>query len=147
MRSRLTGVLLAALTLFATVLAGSASADTKITNGGDTHTATDNHHHRWTKLALTVRGPRDRGGETVLLECQPARGTHPHPKRACLELKVARGNFDHLPGNPELAACTMDFRPVVASVRGLWRGEWVSWQHRYPNPCTMRAETGVVFDF
>src|ERR1044072_5007936 len=51
MRSRLTGVLLAALTLFATVLAGSASADTKVTNGGDTHSAT-NHHHHWTKLAL-----------------------------------------------------------------------------------------------
>lgn len=146
MRSRLTGVLLAALTLFATVLAGSASADTKVTNGGDTHSAT-NHHHHWTKLALTVRGAHDRGGDTVFLECQPARGSHPHPKRACLELKVARGNFDNLPGNPELAACTMEFRPVVASVRGLWRGEWVSWKHRYPNPCTMHAKTGVVFDF
>jgi len=144
MRSRYIGVLLAAATLLATILTGSASADTSARAGGTTTTAS--HHHGWTKLALTVFSRRGHD-TTVLLECQPPDGTHPHPRRACRELKFAHGDFDNLPGSPEQTSCTMEFRPVVASVRGLWRGEWVRWHHRYSNPCTMRAETGAVFDF
>jgi hypothetical protein len=138
-------MLLAAATLLTTILTGSANADTSVGTAGTTTTAS--HHHGWTKLALTVYAPRRHDSTTVVLECQPAGGTHPHPRRACLEVKVARGDFDHLPGTPGMTACTMEFRPVVASVRGLWRGEWVRWHQRYANPCAMRAETGAVFNF
>ena len=127
---RLGGVLLAAVTLFSTVSAGTATAD----------------HRPSSRLSLTVEGPRG-ASTTVRLECRPAGGSHPTPRSACREIARAGGDFESLPGSPEMIACTMEYRPVTASARGRWNGERVRWQRQYPNPCTLLSATGVVFDF
>jgi subtilisin inhibitor-like len=134
---RLGGALLAAATLLSTVLAGTA-------------TATENARptaHGWSHLILTVEAPHHHHHKAVRLECQPAGGSHPHAKRACLAVAAARGNFDDLRGAQTFVACTMEWRPVVAAARGRWHGHPVYWQHQYPNPCTLLTKTGVVFDF
>jgi hypothetical protein len=123
-KTQLGGVLLAAATLLSTILAGSASAD-----------------RPWSRLTLTA------GATTVWLECHPAGGSHPDPKSACRAIRAAHGDFDSLPDSPTFVACTMEYRPVIASVRGTWHGHRVHWKHKYANPCTLRADTGVVFDF
>ena len=126
---RLGGVLLAAATLLATVLAGSASAD-----------------HPWSALTLTV-SPTHGAASTVYLRCRPAGGSHPNPEAACRAVADAHGDFDNLPHSPQFVACTMEYRPVIASARGSWHGHPVRWQHTFANPCTLRADTGVVFAF
>jgi len=97
---RLGGVLLAAVTLFSTVSAGTATAD----------------HRPSSRLSLTVEGPRG-ASTTVRLECRPAGGSHPTPRSACREIARAGGDFESLPGSPEMIACTMEYRPVTASAR------------------------------
>jgi hypothetical protein len=126
---RLAGAVLAAAALLSTVLAGSAAAD-----------------HPSTNLTLTVKAPLG-VGTTVHLRCQPAGGSHPRPEFACEAVKQAHGDFDKLPGAQQFVACTMEYRPVVASARGTWRGDPVRWRHKFANPCTLRTATGVVFDF
>lgn len=127
---RLGGVLLAAATLLATVLAGSASAD-----------------RPWSTLTLTVATAPQGAGSTVRLFCHPAGGSHPDAKSACRAIKTANGDFDNLPGAQTFVACTMEYRPVIASARGSWHGHRVHWKHKYANPCTLHTDTGVVFDF
>jgi hypothetical protein len=130
--SRLGGALLAAVTLLSTVLAGTASA-----------TSPD---HPSSKLTLTVKSPQG-ASTTVQLRCHPTGGSHPSPDRACRAVASADGDFDALPGTPQLLACTMEYRPVVAVARGRWAGENVRWKHKFGNRCAMRSATGVVFDF
>jgi hypothetical protein len=134
---RLGGALLAAAILLTTVLAGTATAS---------NTTNDTADHRRSTLTLAVDGPHGTY-TTVRLRCHPAGGSHPKPWRACGELAIAGGDFDNLPGDPAMIACTMEYRPVMATARGRWHGEHVHWQHQYPNPCTLLAATGVVFDF
>jgi subtilisin inhibitor-like len=117
-------ILLATVVLLGTVGAGSASADRP-------------------RSVLTLTA----GKSTVHLMCQPDGGSHPDAKSACRAIKSARGDFDNLPDSPTFAACTMEYRPVTASARGYWHGHRVHWKHKYANPCTLRADTGVVFDF
>lgn len=142
MRLRLTGALLAAATLLATIFVGSASADTNTQAAG---TTSANPYAR-TSLVLTLQVPRSYP-RSVVLHCQPPGGSHPNAAQACREVNIARGNFNRLPGAPTVAACTMVFRPVVASVWGVYRGRWVFWQHRYANPCLLRTATGTVYAF
>ena len=99
-------VLLATVILLATVLSGSASAGPR------------------TSLTLTA------GQTTVRLLCQPAGGSHPDAKNACRAIKTAHGDFDELPDSPTFAACTMEYRPVVATARGTWHGHHVRWKHK-----------------
>jgi hypothetical protein len=128
---RLSGTLLAVVALLSSaVLTGTASADDRPQS----------------TLTLTLKAPQGATSK-VRLECEPAGGSHPSPKPACDEVTTAAGDFDALPGMPQLMACTMDYRPVVASVRGRWEGRSVRWKHKYSNSCTLRADTGVVFDF
>ncbi|MPZ81996.1 MAG: serine protease [Actinophytocola sp.] len=128
---RLSGTVLAVAALLSTaVLTGTASADDKPRS----------------TLILRLATP-DGASSTVRLECDPAGGSHPNAKPACDEVSVAGGDFDELPGTPQLTACTMEYRPVVASVRGRWEGMRVRWTHEYSNSCTLRVDTGVVFAF
>jgi hypothetical protein len=133
---RLGGALLAASILLTTVLAGTATAGT---------TTNDTADHKRSTLTLAVDGPR--GLYTVRLKCHPSGGSHPNPSEACREVAIAGGDFDNLPGDPAMTACTMEYRPVMATARGRWHGEPVNWQHEYSNPCSLLAATGVVFDF
>lgn len=122
-------VLSVAALLFSAALTGTASAE----------------HTPRSTLILEVAST-DGASSTVRLECGPAGGSHPSPKPACEEVSEAGGDFDRLPGTPQVTACTMEYRPVVASVRGRWEGMRVRWAREYSNDCTMRADTGVVFD-
>jgi hypothetical protein len=134
---RLSGLLLAAATLLTTVLVTPADATTPGAATADRPVS---------RLTLTVKAPNGTK-TTVHLDCQPAGGSHPKPERACLEVTDARGNLNHLSGSPDMIACTMEYRPVVAVARGHWHGKRVRWEHQYPNPCTLLYRTGVVFDF
>lgn len=124
-------VLAVAAMLSTAVLTGTASA------------AEDRPRSRLILQLATQDGTRG----TVRLECGPAGGSHPNPKPACDEVSAAGGDFAELPGMPGPMACTMEYRPVVASVRGRWEGERVRWSREYGNGCTLRVDTGVVFDF
>lgn len=132
---RLGGMLLAAAALLSTMLAGAAQAS------ADTNT-----DYPWSRLTLAVKAPHG-VAHVVRLECQPSGGTHPHANNACRDVSLARGNFDRLPGDPQMIACTMEFRPMIASARGMWHGKRVHWQHQYPNPCVLVSKAGKVFDF
>jgi hypothetical protein len=133
---RLGAALVAAATLLTTVFTGTASATD----------STANNHRVFATLTLTIEVPQG-DFTTVRLRCHPTGGTHPSPWRACRELTMADGDFDNLPGSPELIACTMEYRPVIAYARGVWNGQFVRWHHKYSNPCVLLSATGVVFDF
>lgn len=95
-------------------------------------------------LRLTVEKP-DGAYSTVRLHCDPAGGSHPDPMSACAEIAASNGDLGQLQQEP--TACTMEFRPVVASARGSWAGQPVWFTREFSNPCTMAAATGSVFAF
>lgn len=128
---RLSGTVLAVAALLSSaVLAGTASAE-----------------HRPRSMLILEVVSTDGASGMVRLECGPAGGSHPRPKPACEQVTAAGGDFDRLPGRPQLTACPMVYRPVVAFVRGRWEGMRVRWARKYGNDCTMHADTGAVFDF
>ncbi|TDD64870.1 hypothetical protein E1293_40970 [Actinomadura darangshiensis] len=88
-------------------------------------------------------GPAD---HSVTLECEPTGGDHPDAKAACADLIDAGGDFRRIP--PSSAACPQIYRPVVASVQGVWRGVKISTSARYINAVCANTETGGhVFNF
>jgi hypothetical protein len=127
-KTRFSGVLLAALATIV-FLPGAASAEPVST------------------LSLMVEAGEQGVVSTVELQCYPDGGTHPNAKTACAELTLVNGDFDRLPALPQPDACTMEFRPMLASARGFWNGEEVSWDKEFSNPCTMHTSTGAVFTF
>ncbi|WNI17115.1 SSI family serine proteinase inhibitor [Actinacidiphila sp. ITFR-21] len=123
---------LAVLTLGVPALPGLAT-----TGPGPAAAAAD----RWPGpgLRLTVGGTR-----TALLYCEPApHGPHPFAGPACVDLTVARGDFDALPGRP--AVCHEDYAPVTATADGRFADRRVHWRKKFANPCVLRAATGPVF--
>jgi len=127
-KTRFSGALLAALATIV-FLPGAASAEPDTT------------------LSLMIQAGEQGAMSTVELKCYPNGGTHPSSTNACAELTIVNGDFDRLPVMPQPGACTMEFRPMLASARGFWNGEKVSWDHTFSNPCTMHAGTGSVFAF
>lgn len=123
---RLSGALLAVALPFAVTGVASAAPDTSLT--------------------LTVAAPEG-PGRSVELECEPPGGSHPNALRACMELRMAGGDFDRLPGRPEMTNCTMEYRPVTAVAEGRWDGEPVSWEQEFGNSCALHTVTGKVFQF
>ena len=124
---RLGGSVLAAAALFSVAFATPAFAQVPMST-----------------LTLTLEVPEG-GLSTVRLDCDPPGGSHPEPWTACDELATAGGDLAGLQDEP--VACTMDFRPVTASARGVWDGEVVLWEQEFSNPCTLNAATGTVFAF
>jgi len=102
-----------------------------------------------TSLTLTVSAPDESAQvvEVVELECDPAGGSHPNAKSACVDLHMSHGDFDELAEHQEPASCTMEYRPVVAEATGTWHGEPVTWKQEFSNDCTLRTATGSVFLF
>lgn len=84
--------------------------------------------------------------ETAVLACNPALGTHPSPTRACRSLARAGGDINKL-APKDGYACTLDYSPRTVHAEGTYRGKKLSWQARFPNGCTMIAETGDLFTF
>lgn len=100
-----------------------------------------------TALVLSVRDVPTGSYQLTLLRCDPPGGTHPRAGEACADLALAGGDFDRLPGDPETHICTLEYRPVIASARGVWRSRGVRWSHTFGDSCALRAGTGPVFDF
>jgi hypothetical protein len=99
-----------------------------------------------TSLTLTI-AVLDGDTNSVELSCEPAGGSHPSADIACDELLAARGDFGDLPGDQQTTACTMEYRPVLAIAEGTWRGDQVSWEREFGNPCALHTATGTVFRF
>jgi hypothetical protein len=125
-RTRIAGALLAVALPFAFTGVAGASADTSIT--------------------LVVAGT-DGPAKTVVLECDPPRGAHPHARSACRALHRAEGDFDALAALQAPQSCTLEYQPVLAQAHGTWHGEPVDWTHEFGNGCALRAATGNVFRF
>jgi hypothetical protein len=124
--TRLSGALLAVALPFAVTGVAGASTDTE--------------------LSLTIATPEG-PATTVELECDPAGGTHPNAKDACEELLAVEGDFTELQAQQAPAACTMEYRPMIAVAEGRWKGKRVEWEQQFSNGCTLRTSTGTVFAF
>lgn len=104
-------------------------------------------------LVLTV-GHGENAAETVperavTMSCAPtASGTHPDVRTACAELALLDGDFDTLgPHAGPPVYCTKEYRPVVVTAQGVWRGKHVDYAHTYGNSCLKDAEGASVFAF
>ncbi len=88
------------------------------------------------------------GGETLAkasLTCEPAGGSHPNPEAACAQLSRVDGRIEDIPEDP--GPCTKDFKPVIVSASGSWRGEERRYEREFSNPCVAIRQTGgVIFD-
>jgi hypothetical protein len=99
-----------------------------------------------TSLTLTISSPE--GVEKVVeLECDPAGGTHPNAKAACVALHRAHGDFGALPDQQPVTSCTLEYRPVTATAQGTWHGHAADWTQEFGNDCALSAATGSVFRF
>jgi hypothetical protein len=87
----------------------------------------------------------------VTLNCAyTTTGTHPDPRRACADLDRVNGDFDRLAtlrGNESERPCTREYRPVVVTVQGVWRGVRVNYEHTFANPCIKETQGASAFAF
>ena len=81
----------------------------------------------------------------VKLSCDPPAGGHPKPAEACATLKQVGADLGKLPAGDRM--CVLLYQPVTAELKGVWRGEPVTWRHTYGNTCEMNRATGVLFQF
>ncbi|MFE9773417.1 subtilase-type protease inhibitor [Streptomyces sp. NPDC005931] len=105
-------------------------------------------------LVLTVGHGEKAAGTTaeraVTLNCAPTpSGTHPDVRNACAELAEAEGDLDRLItlGERDGRYCTKEYRPVVVTAQGVWRGERVDYEHTFGNTCVKDGAGGSVFAF
>ncbi|MEU0009042.1 subtilase-type protease inhibitor [Streptomyces sp. NPDC006314] len=106
-------------------------------------------------LVLTV-GHGENAAETVpervvTVSCAPtASGTHPDTRKACAELAQVGGDFDRLAtlgGEGGQRYCTKEYRPVVVTAQGVWRGKRVNYARTFGNACIKEAQGASVFAF
>jgi len=83
--------------------------------------------------------------EQTVLTCHPAGGPHKNAVRACAALEKANGDIREI--SAPMRACTLDYRPVKATMKGIWKGREVEFTQTYENPCVLETQTGAVFDF
>ncbi|MFF3542499.1 SSI family serine proteinase inhibitor [Streptomyces platensis] len=89
-------------------------------------------------LTVTVRGTGSaRTDGTFELYCHPARGNHPHAKKACKKLDgMTRWGRDPFAPVPQGANCTMIYGgPATAHITGTWAGRPVNADFRRTNGC------------
>ncbi|QEV56942.1 hypothetical protein CP981_20485 [Streptomyces platensis] len=89
-------------------------------------------------LTVTVRGSGSaRTDGTFELYCHPARGNHPHAKKACTKLDgMTRWGRDPFAPVPQGANCTMIYGgPATAHITGTWAGRPVNADFRRTNGC------------
>jgi hypothetical protein len=105
-----------------------------------------------TALVLTV-GQGDSAqtatvARAVTLSCAPRpSGTHPAPRLACTELRLANGEFDLLTRPEAGQACPHEWNPVTVTATGVWQGHRVSYTHSFANGCLKDAAASTVFSF
>jgi hypothetical protein len=95
-------------------------------------------------LVLSVKSSGDK--HTATLECDPARGSHPHAADACHALAAAHGKIAKLHPREQFVACPMIYQPVTARASGVYRGHAVHYRRTFANECTLLQVTGSVFD-
>ncbi|MCY9787383.1 SSI family serine proteinase inhibitor [Nocardiopsis sp. EMB25] len=87
-------------------------------------------------------GFEDESVREVSLVCAPKGGAGSHPRAADACAAIARaGSIKAVPADPA-AACTLEYRPVIASARGS-----ENYRAKFGNTCLLHAAKGVVFDF
>ncbi|MFG2794241.1 SSI family serine proteinase inhibitor [Streptomyces sp. NPDC048419] len=77
-------------------------------------------------------------------------GTHPDPRQACADLDRVNGNLDRLAtlrANAADSRCTMEYRPVVVTVQGVWRGTRVNYEHTFANACIKDTQAALALTF
>ncbi|MFJ8632340.1 subtilase-type protease inhibitor [Streptomyces sp. NPDC093568] len=87
----------------------------------------------------------------VTLNCAyTTTGTHPDPRRACADLDRVNGDLDRLatlrsdePGR----FCTKEYRPVVVTIQGVWRGTRVNYEHTFANSCLKETHGAAALSF
>jgi hypothetical protein len=98
-----------------------------------------------TSLTLTL-APTGGVPTTVVLECEPAGGSHPHAEDACAALAAANGQIGGIaPKQAEM--CPHLVHPVRATATGHYRTTLVDYDHTWNNSCELTRATGAVFDF
>ncbi|MBP2475026.1 hypothetical protein JOF53_003898 [Crossiella equi] len=95
-----------------------------------------------TNLTLSVQGSSG-PAQVATLTCEPAGGKHPKAADACKALVAVDGDVRRMT-NDEMA-CTMEFAPVAATLKGTWRGQPVAYAQDFGNPCALRSRTGPIF--
>lgn len=83
----------------------------------------------------------------AVLSCGPTGGTHPNAEGACASLKRADGNFGSLRSENATSMCPLIYQPVTVTAKGTWHNKPVEFTKTYSNDCTLKAQTGEVFDF
>ncbi|UJW32223.1 subtilase-type protease inhibitor [Saccharothrix sp. AJ9571] len=101
-------------------------------------------HPAGTSIALSTLDAGGRSG-AVVLQCDPAGGTHPEAKAACAALTGANGDLNSV--SPKDMSCTLEYAPVEARAFGTWKGKQVDFSTTYPNRCAADAHSGGVFAF
>ncbi|MFE7447317.1 subtilase-type protease inhibitor [Streptomyces chartreusis] len=78
-------------------------------------------------------------------------GTHPDPRQACAELDRVNGDLGRLAtlrGNDAAGRpCTKEYRPVVITIQGIWRGTRVNYEHTFANSCVKETQGASAFAF
>ncbi|MEU9056316.1 subtilase-type protease inhibitor [Streptomyces sp. NPDC048384] len=77
-------------------------------------------------------------------------GTHPDPRQACADLDRVNGDLDRLAtlrGNETGRPCTKEYRPIVVTVEGVWRGTRVNYEHTFANSCIKETQGASAFAF
>ncbi|MDO0909396.1 subtilase-type protease inhibitor [Streptomyces sp. DT2A-34] len=77
-------------------------------------------------------------------------GTHPDPRQACTDLDRVNGDLERLAtlrADGTGRHCTKEYRPVVVTVQGVWRGTRVNYEHTFANPCIKETQGASVFAF
>lgn len=87
----------------------------------------------------------------VTLNCAYATsGTHPDPRQACAELDRVNGDLDQLAtlrAHDTGRFCTKEYRPIVVTVQGVWRGTRVNYEHTFANSCIKETQAASAFAF
>ncbi|MFE5813298.1 subtilase-type protease inhibitor [Streptomyces sp. NPDC056479] len=87
----------------------------------------------------------------VTLNCAyTTSGTHPDSRQACAELDRVNGDLDRLAtlrGNDTGRPCTREYRPVVVTIVGVWRGTRVNYEHTFANSCIKETQGASAFAF
>jgi hypothetical protein len=87
----------------------------------------------------------------VTLNCAYATsGTHPDPRQACADLDRVNGDLDRLAtlrADETERPCTKEYRPIVVTVQGVWRGTRVYYEHTFANSCVKETQGASAFAF
>lgn len=98
----------------------------------------------WLTLSVAKGEEASPAVSRASLRCQPAGGSHPRARPACVELAKVNGDFAELDVVKD-RACTMQYDPVTVAAKGFWRGTPVAYKRTFGNACAMSNATGPVF--